>query len=262
MCYELYIDVLFLVNLFYDFLLLFTVKKIMKYPVSWRCTFLGAILGAALTCLVIACPLEGIVKLVLCHVVVNVVMVKVGLKRRRVDEIGKAIAVLYVISVFYGGILELFAPYLHTEIIYFLIAILCMIFIRSMWKSFLKEKRTQSTRCTVILQEGKTQKKVTALIDTGNTLTDPVSGDPVTVIGKTLAKQMWEEKQQKEGIRYIPFCTIENKGMMPVFRVEKMRVEGKEEILIRHPLLGVCERQMSESAEYQIILNPDIIGGL
>lgn len=234
----------------------------MKYPVSWRHAFLGAIIGAALTCLVIASPFNGIVKLILCHAVVNIVMIRVGLKRKQVGEIVKATAILYLVSILFGGILELFAPYLHTEIIYFVIAILCALFIRNIWKIFLNEKRTQNTRCTVVLQEGKTQKKVTALIDTGNTLTDPVSGDPVTVIGKVLAKQMWEEKKQEKGIRYIPFCTIENKGMMPVFRIEKMHVKGKEEILIQHPLLGVCERQMSETEEYQMILNPDILGGL
>ncbi len=262
MCYELYIDVLFLVNLFFDFLLLLTVRNIMKYPVSWGHVFLGGITGAAFTCLVIASSLDGLVKLILCHVIVNMIMIKVGLKIKHVGELIKAVIVLYVVSILYGGILELFHPYLHTEIIYFIIAILCAVFIRNMWKIFLKEKRTQNTKCAVVLQEGKTQIKVTALIDTGNTLTDPISGEPVSIIEKELAKKMWKDKEQDKGIRYIPFCTIESKGMMPIFRIEKMQVVGKEEILIQHPIVGVCEGVISEVEEYQIILNPDILGGL
>lgn len=262
MCYELYIDVLFLVNLFFDFLLLLTVKNIIKCQVSWGRVFLGSIIGAALTCLVIASPFNGILKLILFHTVVNVIMIKVGLKIHNIVKTIRAIVLLYVVSILYGGLLEIFSPYLHTEMIYFGIALLCAFFIRNMWKIFLEEKRTQNTRCTVILQEGKIQKKITALIDTGNTLTDPVSGEPINIIGKELAKQMWGEKDQEKGIRYIPFCTIENKGIMPVFRIEKMHVTGNGDIWIHHPVLGVCEGQMSESEEYQMILNPDIIGGL
>ncbi len=262
MCYELYIDVLFLVNLFFDFLLLLTVKHIMRCPVSWKRIFIGSIAGSASTCLVIAIPGNNILKLILFHTVVNVMMIVIGLKIRKKEKIIKAILILYVTSILYGGILEIFSPYLHTEIIYFMIALLCAFFIRNIWMIFLREKRTQNTICTIILCEGKVKRKITALIDTGNTLTDPVSGEPVNIIGKELAKQIWEDKDQTEGIRYIPFCTIENKGIMPVFRVEKMCMTGNEDTWIKHPILGVCEGQISESKEYQMILNPDIIGGL
>ncbi len=262
MCYELYIDVLFLVNLFFDFLLLLTVNSIMKYAIPWGYIFLGGITGAALTCFVVASSLDGVVKLILCHVVVNVIMIRIGLKIKHVREMIRTIVVLYIVSILYGGILELFHPYLHTELIYFVIALLCAVFIRNMWKLFLKERRTQNTMCTVILQEEKAQIKIKALIDTGNTLADPVSGEPVSIIGKALAKQIWEGRNQVKGIRYIPFCTIENEGMMPVFRIDQMQVVGKKEILIQHPVVGVCERQLSERQEYQMILNPDILGGL
>ena len=63
MYYELYIDVLCLINFMMDSLLLLAVKKVLRCPVKNGRVFVGSGLGAVLTCVLVALPLPAAVKL-------------------------------------------------------------------------------------------------------------------------------------------------------------------------------------------------------
>ena len=95
MYYELYIDVLFLMNFMMDSLLLLAVKKVMNCPVSNGRVFLGSAAGAALTCLVLACPLPSALKLLAGYVGISSIMVRTGLNLRWGKPFWKAFVLLY-----------------------------------------------------------------------------------------------------------------------------------------------------------------------
>ena len=81
MYYELYVDVLFLVNFMMDYLLLLLVKKMLKCTATHGNIFLGAILGSFLTCVVVILPIPyAVLKFMLFHMFVNIFMIRVGLK--------------------------------------------------------------------------------------------------------------------------------------------------------------------------------------
>ena len=48
---------------------------------------------------------------------------------------------------------------------------------------------------------------------------------------------------------------------MPVYELKKMYIEQECKFWIEHPLVGICEEQLSEQGRYQMIINPEIIGG-
>ena len=81
--YELYIDVLFLVNFMMDYILLLLVRKMLKCTATHGNICIGAMTGSFLTCLVIILPvLHPFLKFILFHVVVNTAMIKQGLRSK------------------------------------------------------------------------------------------------------------------------------------------------------------------------------------
>ena len=106
-----------------------------------------------------------------------------------------------------------------------------------------------------------------ALMDTGNLLCDPVSGDPVSILDHEFYEK-FREQQQKEGsvlrdtepkMRYIPYQSISGTGVIKIFRIEKMCVSMDGEKWIEKPLIGISEGTISEKQEYQLILNHDYL---
>ena len=108
---------------------------------------------------------------------------------------------------------------------------------------------------------GERNCRLRALIDTGNTLKDTVSKDPVSVMDQASVKRLTEGKQP-ERFRYIPYHSIGKKeGVMPAFRMDKIQIiRDGYRINVEHPLVAVCEEELG-SENYQMIINPDILAG-
>lgn len=262
MYYEIYIDVLFLVNFMMDSLLLLSVKQVLKCPTTHGRIFIGGAVGAGLTCIVVAVPFPGIIKLILFHTVVNTIMIKTGLKVNGQKQFWKAFGLLYIASFLFGGILQALHPYVRTGSLFFAAAIGCYYFIRGIWKFLTRVKELQKKICEITLYTSAGEQKVKALIDTGNSLEDNLSKEPVSVVDKTLAKSILTEEDMKNGFHYIPYRTVGKESIMPVFRIKKMCIHMEQEKWIEKPIIGVCQEHVSEQEEYQMILNPDLLGGI
>lgn len=262
MYYELYIDVLFLMNFMMDSLLLLAVKKMMKCPVTNGRVFLGSAAGAVLTCVLMVCPLSAVLKLLAGYVGISCVMVRTGLNLRRGKSFWKAFGLLYVAAFLMGGVLQALRPWLRTGSIFFAVAVAAYYLLCGIWQCLFRLGKRQAQICEVVLHIGEGNCRVHALVDTGNGLTDPVSGEPVSVIDPACVKQILSEEKGSTGIRYIPYRTVGGEGVMPVFRAEQMEVclqEGGEKFRMQRPVIGICEGKISEQEDYQMILNPDIL---
>ena len=134
MYYELYIDVFFLENLMMDSLILLALDHILKCGGKRGCIFLCAALGSLLTCAAVAAPLPGIAKLFLFHVCINSVMLITGLKIKSISQFVKAFILLYVVSVFMGGIMQIFRPYMRVVSLFYCAAFGCYLLLIRMWK--------------------------------------------------------------------------------------------------------------------------------
>lgn len=262
MYYELYIDVLFLVNFMMDSLILLTVNQVLKCPATHGRIYLGGAVGAGLTCVVIAVPTPGIIKLILFHTAVNTIMIKTGLKVKGKRQFWKAFGLLYVASFLFGGILQALYPYVRAGSLFFAAAVGCYYLMRGIWKFLTRLKTLQEKICEITLYTSAGEQKVKALIDTGNALEDNLSKEPVSVVDKALARSILTDDDMKNGFHYIPYRTVGKESIMPVFRIRKMCIHLKEERWIEKPFIGVCEECVSEQEEYQMILNPDLLGGI
>lgn len=262
MYYELYIDVLFLVNFMMDSLLLLSVNQMLKCPTTHGRIYLGGAVGSILTCAVIAMPIPGGIKFILFHTAVNTIMIKTGLGVKGKTQFWKAFGLLYIASFLFGGILQALHPYVRTGSLFFAAAVGCYYLMRGIWKFLVRVKELQKKICEITLYTSAGEQKVKALIDTGNALEDNFSKEPVSVIDKALAKSILTDEDMKHGFHYIPYRTVGKESVMPVFRISKMCIHLKEEKWIEKPAIGVCGEHVSEQEEYQMILNPDLLGGI
>ena len=85
-----------------------------------------------------------------------------------------------------------------------------------------------------------TSRKITALLDTGNMLRDPISGDSVLVVSADIAKEMFGISQEQLsdpvkalselrilGMRILPYHCVGNRGgMLLALRMDRVRLNG------------------------------------
>ena len=258
--YELYIDLLFLLNFMMDSLILLSVKTILREKTAgWRIFAAGAA-GAGLMCILMILPLPAPLKYSLLYLALPAVMLAAGLRIRNVRRLVKAFGVFYITAFLWGGIQMSLRPYVRKGSIFFAVSVASYYVLKACWRMVTKIRDRQKTICEVCIYAGNEKYRMKALLDTGNALTDPVSKEPVSVIGTDSAMRSIF-REGNPGIRYIPFCTVDGDGVMPVVRAEKMCIYLPGEQWIMRPVIGIG-RQKMQNEEYQMIVNPDIIGGI
>lgn len=259
MYYELYVDVLFLVNFVMDFILLLLVKKMLKCTATHGRLCLGAALGSVLTCIVVILPIPyAIFKFILFHMFVNIFMIRVGLKIKHIRSFAKAYFLLYIGSFLLGGILQAFWQYVREGSLFFATVIVGYLFVSKIWDYIGMIKRIERYQCEVDLYVNGERYHVKGMIDTGNGLRDPVSNKPVSILERDIAKKILGNEKLSQ-VRYIPYHSIGKKeGVLLALKIEKMCVHGEDEHWIEEPLIGVSEEKISVEGEYQMILNPNL----
>lgn len=267
MHYELYIDLLFLENFMMDSLLLLVLNRVLKCKSNWQRIFLGGGLGSGMMCLGIVVGIPGVFQLIFFHGIVSSCMLITGLRIRTKAQFIKAYILLYLCAVFMGGMMTAFRPYLRYISLFYGTAVGTAFLYVKCWKLLRKISGKEQVRCEVTLYWNERKMSVMALMDTGNLLCDPVSGDPVSILDHEFYEK-FREQQQKEGsvlrdrepkMRYIPYQSISGTGVIKIFRIEKMCVSMDGEKWIGKPLIGISEGTISEKQEYQLILNHDYL---
>lgn len=262
MYYELYVDVFFLMNFTMDTILLALLKKALACPVRYGRIIAGGVLGAVLTCVVVIWPCKTTwAKFIVFHGVINVLMLRTGLGLIWGRELFRGWVILYIESFLLGGVLQFAGQYLRQGSVFFALAVISYYVVLGIWKIILLFSEKGNRYCEVVAFFGERNCRLRALIDTGNTLKDTVSKDPVSVMDQASVKRLTEGKQP-ERFRYIPYHSIGKKeGVMPAFRMDKIQIiRDGYRINVEHPLVAVCEEELG-SENYQMIINPDILAG-
>lgn len=264
MYYEIYIDILFLVNFMMDTLVLLLVGKLLKRNFLYRNVVLGAMAGSAASCVLVILPaVPWIVKSILGHMVISSLMLWITFRFREQSSFWKALLLLYSCTFLLGGILQSLSPYVKTWSFFFAAAVAAWFLARGIGLLLSRVISREKREYAVILYEKERSCCLQALLDTGNCLKDPFSGQPVHILEERAAKDLLKEKSA-EGIRYIPFRTLQGEGILPVIRLEKMCIilSEKEKLWINQPAIGISSQRIFVSGRHQMLLNREISGGI
>lgn len=272
--YELYIDVLFFINFTMDYLVLSITGKVMKYRGSRCKKAIGAALGAAWAIFCAALPVIPLwitVPVTYAGISSLMVMAAFGLKKKR--EVLKAVACLFLVTFLMAGVMNLL--YQHTMAGYYIEQILRgnsrealpfyqLLFLstaayfgmRYVLSYVLTAKKDRNHIYEVTMHYKGRSKTVTALLDTGNRLYEPVTHRPVHVV---TYEAFGELAKSVSSVIYIPFGSVgKQEGMLPGIFIDEMEIRQEGEVrTIEKPLLAVCRRPLSPDGEYQMLLHED-----
>ena len=82
----------------------------------------------------------------------------------------------------------------------------------------------QNQLCRATLHREKSAITVTALVDSGNSLTEPISGKPVCVVEEKIVRGLWGKSMK--GFRAIPFHSVgQNHGILEGYLLPGLSLE-------------------------------------
>lgn len=227
MYYEIYIDSLFLVNFVMNLYLLLLVNE----SICRTATRLRLILGAAIGAGIYLVPffVGGCVwlKIAMGMLAGTCLMIFTAFPIRSLRAFGMITARLLLTSFLMGGgILFLMQriPFIrqHFPGISGVMGAGALVFLLT---AYLQERKAgKSHLCQVTLSGKDGKMKVAALLDSGNSLVEPISGKPVSVIDKNVFHGLW--KEPPEFYRAIPYHSIgKQRGILKGYLMSEIQIE-------------------------------------
>ncbi len=123
------------------------------------------------------------------------------------------------------------------------------------------EKQRQRLERTVEVELTFLEKtmSVCGMIDTGNQLTEPLTGQPVSIVEEAAVRKLLEDGwEAQRGFYLIPYHSIgKDKGWMKGVLIDRMSVgKGERRAVISKPVLALYNGTISAGGQYQMILHP------
>ncbi len=288
-----YIDVLFGVNMFLNYIMLRASGALCKNrPARWR-TALGAGVGAAYAIAAFFPDLSLFFSLAF-KLLASVLIIAVAFPLYGAGEFFRLLGAFYGVNAAFGGLsfalcfltgwgAKLGAVY-SNGIMYLDIPVTALFLGAAAFYGFLslasavvRVSRRRGVRKKVMVSLGGKTVVLTALADTGNILVDPISRAPVIVAELDALKELFDystrislfSENLQEGLgtmtsrgfkaRLIPFSSVgEGEGMMVGFIPDRASVrEGGGFKPMDSCVIGVYPRRLSADKSYDALYNPN-----
>ena len=227
MHYELYVDSLFLMNFGMNLYLLMLVNRsTFRITAPWR-MLLGAAFGSVSFLLLFWVSVPFLCRLVLIIPGGTVGMLLIAFPVRTFKMFLKLLEKLFFYSFCMGGLLlcliRLLPPIRQWMTgLWGILTVggIAFCFLRR----FLPGCREQDCLCRATLRREGASMTVAAFIDSGNSLIEPISGKPVSVVEDKVFRGLW--KNNVQGFRAIPYHSIGKKhGIMEGYLLPELCLE-------------------------------------
>ena len=261
MHYELYLDSLFLLNFGMNLLLLSLVDHSMGHTATWYRLFAGAGVGAGGYLLPFLWKGTTSGKLLFCFLPGTLLMLYATFSIRSLRALWSYFRKLMLSTFLIGGILAaLLRGFPVGRKFLPGIGMVLGVGAFSVWLLLRGRKREKELAgyCDVVLQGAEETLRIHALVDSGNTLTEPISGAPVSVLDARVFYRLWPEGLS--GFRAIPYHSVGKKsGILKGYPVPQMTIisQGVEREY-RNVYLAVSGEEIA-GEEIPMLLHPALM---
>lgn len=225
-----YIDLLFLLNVFLDFLLLLSVCYILNRNVKLRRIIYGSIIGGLSTFLVFI-KLNNI-ELFIIKIFISLFMTLITFSFKNIKYTFKNLEYLYIVSIVLGGFLYL--AKLKFNNLYILILIFISPIILYLYYKQTKNIKTISYYHKLDIYYKGEIFKLNAYLDTGNKLKDPYLNRDIIVINNII--------KNIDDFILVPIDTIDNHSLLKCIKVDKVLIDNK---IIKKVLIGITNKKIN-----------------
>ena len=247
----IYIDILLCVNLIINYLLLSATSFYTHTRIKIKRLLLGSAVGA-LCSLTILLPVIPFALNMLIKITVGGVTVFSAFGKKRFSEFIRLYAVFLIATFFFCGIVIalwfMFTPknlLIKNSVVYLSISpvllivysVVCYCAFR-IFHTIAGRHQVRDTYCVLTIANDFNAVRVTAKIDTGNTLKEPFSQCPVIVIGRKTAEVITpaeiieyetvttlKYRTEINNIRFVPFTSVNGEGILPCFKAEEVYID-------------------------------------
>lgn len=297
---EIYLDILLLENLVINFLILYVTAKFSRIRVSTLRLFAGAIVGALYVVFIIVQPGVKVYYTALAKILLSFFIIAITFSPRKVLPFLKTLVIFYISTFIFAGAALAFlyinqqGGFVRNGIIYVFgqskgslmffgivtVGIIVKIFMEVIQSRIIKEKLLIPVK---IVFDNRVI-DLPALVDTGNSLKDPLTNIPVMVVEfkaleellppeirnifqnskeddlncvtATIAASKWFSR-----FRLIPFSSLgKENGMLIGFKPDFIEIgEEEEKRDIKNVIVGIYNRSLSRNDKYKALLGPDLV---
>lgn len=242
----IYIDLVILLNYFFDSLILLTVNTTLKRNISLKKILFVSLLGELS---LLGFLLSNKYLLILLKLKISLILNILTFKYKDIFYTVTNVLYFYMVSIILGG----FIYYLKlNNLSYFFILLLVPLILYLYIKQNLNMKTTiNKTYPLTIYFPNKRKLSLTGFVDTGNKLRDPVTKKWVVLVNKKLLQGVIRIRTPI----YVPYHSLNNKGLVECIKPEKLVIEGKE---YTNFLIGLMDSKVMINSS-DCILNLEIL---
>jgi len=115
----------------------------------------------------------------------------------------------------------------------------------------LKTRAGAESLCRARLSRKDVRITVDALVDSGNSLIEPISGKPVCIVGQEVFAALWKGEEEEMGFRAIPYHSIgKKKGILRGYLLPELKLEMEDgEQIFQNVYIAVSKEEISGSED-------------
>lgn len=288
----IYIDIIFLENLFMNYIIIFATGIILKTKIKIFNSLISSLIGSIYAVMYYLSNL-AIYSNIILKISLSLAMVYLAFKPKNIGYFFRCLMIFYLTSFTFGGVTFALLYFIDSEETFFqnglLIGIypvkmilaggiLGFIIITTAFKNIKNKISKSDTFCELEIQFDLEIIGVKAIIDTGNFLKDPISKMPVIIVEKNLLLNILPEeilnnlKEIIEGkieipnsymskIRLIPFKSLgKENGLLLGVKADKITVDYQDKkIKCNDVIIGIYNGELSKTHKYAALIGLDII---
>ena len=244
---KVYIDIVFLINVYFDFILLLVTSLILKRNVSLKRIFLGSIVGG-FTIVLLFFELNNLL-LFIYKIIFSIFMVVCTFSYKDFYYFINNLIYLYITSFVLGGFLYLVELEFSISNMFF-IGIFSFIILYFYLRNLNKLKYNYNNYLKVIVKYKDKVLNLVGYIDSGNKLSDQYKNRPISLI------YLVDFEYDYKDIILVPYETASGSSVLKCLKVDKLIIDNKE----CSGLIGFMDKKIKIDG-VDIILNSKYIGG-
>lgn len=297
---EIYLDVLVLENIVMNYLILLMTAKFSKNKTSHLRLFLAALVGAIYVAFLVVYPTLDVYYTTITKIAISFAIVAIAFSFQRFSAFFKTMVMFYISTFIFagagfaflyfnqsGGFIRdgFFYVYWNSK---WTVMVLCVATVGIIVKIFWEMIQSRLVKDRLLLplkiafENGIIN--LSALVDTGNALFDPLTHSPVVVVEFNAIKSIlpeeiqniFEESKEDDLVRVtkivsnsrwfsrfriIPFTSLgKENGILIGFKPDYIEIGDKNERKgVTDVIVGIYNRALSKGENYNALLSPDLV---
>lgn len=290
-----YLDVILIENICMNYIILLATGLILKSKISYLRILLSSLLGSIYAVCSYITKLE-IYSTIIMKVILSIAMIYLAFNSKNIKQMLKQLIIFYLTSFAFGGcafaLLYFIKPqnilikngvYIGTYPIKIAIlgGIIGFVIINLSFKIIKGRINKKSMFCDIEIYLNNKVSNVHALVDTGNLLKEPITGNSVIVVEKeklyglisneilnNVEEIMYENKSLENldnefisKLRLIPFSSLgAPNGMLIGIKVDKVKINFEEEELNAiNVIAGIYNKSLTKNGLYNAIVGLNVL---